>query len=40
MSQGIEDAVVIDGGGDVVGLALEVVDGVAHRDADAGLENH
>ena len=40
MSQGIENAVVIDGGGDVVGLMLEGVDGVAHRDANASLENH
>ena len=40
MSQGVEDAVVIDGGSDIVGLALEVVDGIAHRDADARLENH
>ena len=40
MSQGVEDAVVVDGGSDIVGLALEVVDGVAHRNADASLENH
>ena len=40
VSQGVEDAVVVDGGGDVVGLALEGVDGVTHCDADAGLENH
>ena len=40
MSQGVEDAVVIDRGGDVVGLMLEGIDGIAHRDADACLKNH
>ncbi len=40
MSQSVEDAIVIDGGSDVVGLLLEVVDGVTHRHADASLENH
>ena len=29
MFQGVEDAVIVDGGGDVVGLLLEGIDGVA-----------
>ena len=40
MPQGVEDAVVIDGGRDVVGVVLEGVDGVTHCDTDASLENH
>lgn len=40
MFQGIEDAVIVDGGGDVVGLLLEGIDGVAHSHADASQENH
>lgn len=38
--EGGADAVVVDGGGDVVGLLLEGVDGVAHGDADACGTDH
>lgn len=37
VTEGVEDAVVVDGGGDVVSLAFEVVDGITHSDADACL---
>ena len=40
MSQSVEDTVIVDRGGDVVGLALEVVNGIAHCHAYARLENH
>ena len=40
MSEGVENTVVVDSGGDVIRLALQFVDGVAHRDADAGLKDH
>ena len=38
--EGVEDAVFVNGGGDVVGLLFEDVDGVAHSYAYASLENH
>lgn len=37
MAEGIQDAVVVDTGGDIVGLPLQTVDGVAHGDANASL---
>ncbi len=40
MAQGVQDAVVIDGGGDVVGLVFQRIDGITHRNADACLANH
>ena len=40
VAEGVEDAVVVDGGGDVVGLLFEGVDGVAHGDADASGADH
>ena len=40
MAQGVEDAIIVDGGRHVVSLLLQFIDGVAHGDADACLENH
>ena len=40
VAQGVEDAIIVDGGGDVISLLLQFVDGVAHSDADSCLKNH
>ena len=40
VTEGGEDAIVIDGGSDVVGSLFEGVDGVAHSDADACGKDH
>ena len=40
VAQGVQDAVVIDSGGDVVGFVFQRIDGVTHRNADACLPNH
>ena len=40
MTEGGEDAVVVDRGGDVISGLFEGVDGVAHGDADACGEDH
>ena len=40
MAEGIQDTVVINGSGDVVGLVLEVVNGISHGNADACLAYH
>lgn len=38
--EGVQDAVFIDGGGDVVGVLFELGGGVTHCYAYAGLQNH
>ena len=40
MSEGIHDAVLINRTGDVVGLAFQVVYGIAHSNANTNLKNH
>lgn len=40
VAEGVEDAVVVDRGGNVVCLLFQRVDSVAHGDADACLQNH
>ena len=40
MAEGIEDAVLIDGSGDVVGLLFQRINGITHRNANACLQNH
>lgn len=40
MPEGVEDAVVIDGGGDMCGLCFQRLVGITHCDADARCADH
>ena len=40
MTEGVVDAVVVHGGGDVVGMGFDNIGSVFHRDAEGGVAEH